>query len=66
MFLYLNGLNLGIEHLDMFWSICDLILWKKLGKKQPSCSGGPKHGEFISGKSNNNSKYIPILEYLIP
>ena len=56
LFLYLNGINLCKEHLDMFWNIWNLILWREAWKKQWSCSGDSKYGAFIFGQSEQQFK----------
>ena len=56
VFLYLNGLNLCIEHLDMFWNIWNLILWREVIKKRWSYSDDSKYGAFILGKSEQQFK----------
>ena len=56
MFSYSNGLNLCTEHLDMFWSIWNLILWREAGNKRSSCSDYSKHGAFIIGQSEQQFK----------
>ena len=56
MFLYLNGTNPCIEHLDMFWNLWNLILWRESGKKIPSCSDDSKSGALIPGQSEQHFK----------
>ena len=40
----------------MFWNIWNLILWGKVGNKQPSCSDDSKYGTFIHGQSEQQYK----------
>ena len=56
IFLYLNGLNPCIEHLDMFWNKWNFILWRQLGKKKSSCYDDSKYGAFILGQSEQQLK----------
>ena len=51
VFLYLNGLNLCIKHLDMSWNIWNLISWRKAGNKQSICYDDSKCGSFILEQS---------------
>ena len=53
---FLNGLNLFIKHLDVFWNIWNLILWRDSGKKRSSCYDYSKNGSFIIGKSEQQFK----------
>ena len=60
--LYFNGLNPCIEHLDMFWNIWNLILWKETGNKWSSCYDYSKYEAFILGQSEQQLKNnIPFL-----
>ena len=68
MFLYLDGLNSCIEHLDIFCNIWNLILWKEAVNKQSSCYDGYEYGEFILGKLEQKLKiqsYFLVFDTVI-
>ena len=64
IFLYLNGINPWIEHLDIFWNMWNLILWyEREGGSR--CFGYYKSGAFIPGRSkqkfNMQSHFVIFL-----
>ena len=54
--LYLNGLNPCIKHLDVFWIIWGLMLWREAGNERSSFSGYYKYGAFVIVKSEQELK----------
>ena len=54
--LCLNCLNPCIRHLDVFWNVWNLILWRESGKKLSSCSDYYKNWSFIIGQSEQQFK----------
>ena len=56
VFLYLNGLNPCNGHLDIFWNIWNLVLWREAGNKRSSCSDNSKFGALIPGQSEQQFK----------
>ena len=56
MFLYLNGINPQIEHLNMFLNIWILILLREPGNKRSSRFDDSKSDTFVPGKSAQHFK----------
>ena len=54
--LYLNGLNPCIKHLDVFWIMWGLMLWREAGNERSSFSGYYKYGAFVIVKSEQELK----------
>ena len=65
MLLDLNGLNTWIEHLVMFWNICNFILWKESVKKLSICFDDSKSVAFIPGQSEKQFKIQYHYGFLI-
>ena len=68
IFLYLNGINMCIQHLYMFWNIRNLVLWRELENIWSSCFDDSKYGEFIPRQSEQQFKiqsYSGIFNHII-
>ena len=54
--LYLNGISMCIDHLDMIWNIQNLVLWREPGNKSSIVSDDSKYWLSILRKSEQQFK----------